>query len=104
MDDATLVIGAGIVVLAFIAYKVVRGGVGDAVFVVTVRGEGPENVQVKGTTYGKSHGDVQDFVARMELPKGAKIWGIRDGDQIRLRFSSHVPDNLQQRTRNFFLN
>ncbi len=93
---AIVLLGLGV---AVVLWKVLGGGLGDAEFVIRV--QGPDSVQLKGTVPGRSESDVIDFVSRMELPRGAKIWGVRDHGQIRLRFSSSVPENLQQRTRNY---
>ncbi len=101
MGSTSIVLAVVVLATAAVAFKLVRGGLGDAVFVVTIRGEGADGVDVTGTVPGKTSGDMQDFVARMELPVGAKIWAIRDGDGVRLRFNGKVPENLQQRTRNF---
>ncbi|MEM6291383.1 MAG: DUF3634 family protein [Myxococcota bacterium] len=101
MGSSSIVLAVVALATAAIAFKLVRGGIGSAVFIVTVRGEGVDGVHVQGTVPGKTSSDMQDFVARMELPVGAKIWAVRDGDGVRLRFNAKVPDNLQQRTRNF---
>ncbi len=91
-----------LLVVGFAGYKILGGGIGDAKFVVRVSGPGPEGVQIRGDVPGHGEGEVAEFVAGLELPEGAKIWGIPDRDRIQLRFSSDVPDNLQQRLRNFF--
>lgn len=92
------------VVLAAIGwgvYKAVTGGLSDADFVIKV---GASGVTIKGTVPGKAEGDVVDFVTGLELDPGAKIWGVPNGDRVSLRFSGEVPDNLQQRMRNYFMN
>ena len=90
------------VVVGAVGWKILRGGLGDAKFVVTVRGEGAEGVTVNGSAPGYSAGEVAEFVGGLELPAGAKFWGVPDGDRIRLRFSDKVPEHLHQRLRNFF--
>lgn len=104
MDSSTIAIAVTAVVLAAVGWKLLRGGLGDATFVITVGGEGREGVQVRGTVAGKDDEDVRDFVARMELETGAKIWGVPDGKRMMLRFNTKVPENLQQRCRNYFYN
>jgi hypothetical protein len=42
---------------------------------------------------------LADFVATLELPVGAKFWGVRDRGRMALRFSG-VPEGPQQRLRN----
>ena len=97
------VIIAIVVVAAAVIYKFASGGLGDAKYVITVRGPGADGVAIKGAVPGKSETDVAEFVAGLELAAGAKIWAIPDGDRMVLRFTS-VPDNLQQRCRNYFYN
>lgn len=99
-----IALGLLAVVLGWAVVKVLRGGLGDAKFVVSVRGPGTEGIDVKGEVPGKSAGEVTDFVAGLELPAGARIWAVPDGERMQLRFSGHVPDNLQQRLRNYFYN
>ena len=99
-----IAIGLLAAALAFAVFKVLRGGLDGAKFVVRVRGEGVEGIEVKGAVPGKSSAEVADFVAGLELPAGARIWGVPDRDRIMLRFSAQVPENLQQRIRNYFYN
>ena len=96
---AQLVLTAGVIALAVFAYRRFGGATAGALFVFTVEADG---VRLDGTVPGKSDADARDFIERMELPPGAKIWGHRDGSGFRLRFSADVPDNLQQRARNYF--
>lgn len=97
-----IAIGLLLLVVAAVGYKLLRGGLGDATFVVEVKGPGIEGVQIRGSVPGHAESDVAEFVAGLELPAGARIWAVPDRDRIRLRFSGGVPDNLQQRLRNFF--
>jgi hypothetical protein len=92
------------VVAAAVIWKVASRGLGDAKYVIRVTGEGESGVVLEGEVPGKSEALVAEFVAGLELPKGAKIWGVPDRDRLTLRFSSQVPDHLQQRIRNFFYN
>ena len=92
------------IVAAVVIWKLASGGLGDAKYVIRVKGAGVDGVVVKGEVPGKSEAVVVEFVAALELPAGAKIWAVPDRDRVTLRFSSHVPDNLQQRIRNFFYN
>lgn len=96
---AQLIVTAGAIALAVFVYRRYGGATAGALFVFIVEADG---VRLDGSVPGKSDDDARDFIARMELPPGAKIWGHRDGGGVRLRFSAEVPDNLQQRCRNFF--
>lgn len=98
---ALLGLTAGVVALAVFAYRRWGGATAGALFVFTVEADG---VRLDGTVPGKSDDDARDFVERLELPPGAKIWGHRDGAGVRMRFSAQVPDTLKQRCRNFFGN
>jgi hypothetical protein len=97
------VIIAVAVVAAVVIWKVASGGLGDAKYVIKVSAEGIDGVSIKGEVPGKSQTDVAEFVAGLELTAGAKIWAVPDRDRLVLRFSN-VPENLQQRCRNFFYN
>ena len=99
--STTIAITVVAVVAALVIWKLASGGLGDAKYVVKVTATG---VVVKGEVPGKSEGAVAEFITTLELPTGAKIWAVPDGDRVTLRFSSHVPENLQQRIRNFFYN
>ncbi len=89
---------AGVATLAIV---VARGGLSGARYTITIRGEGPDGVRIKGRVPGHADNEVAAFVAELELPKGARLWGIPQGDRISLRFSSSVPEHLHQRLRNF---
>jgi len=92
----------GIVVgVATLAVVVARGGLSGARYTITVRREGPDGIRIKGSVPGHAHNEVAAFLAQLELPNGARIWGIPDGDRISLRFSPSVPEHLHQRLRNF---
>jgi len=94
---AALLIAVGALALAAFAYRRLGpGATAGAAFVLTVEEAG---VRLEGTVPGKADNESQEFVERMELPVGAKLWGYPDG---RLGFSREVPDNLRQRSRNFF--
>lgn len=99
-----LVIGLVIVAFAAVGWRLFRGDIGAARFVVRVQSDDPTDIAIKGEVPGLSHGDVVEFVGGLELPKGSKIWGVPDRDRLVLRFSSEVPENVQQRMRNFFYN
>lgn len=96
----------GITIVALVAgwviWKFAAGG--DATYTIRVTGDGIEGVKVDGEVPGKSTSTVAEFVAGLQLPKGAKIWAVPDRDRVMLRFSSQVPEHLQQRIRNFFYN
>lgn len=94
---AALVIGAA----GWFVYKAVTGGLSDSRFSIVVRASG---VRLKGRVPGKSDSDIIEFVTGLQLPTGAKIWGVPNGDRLMLRFSGGVPDNLQQRVRNYVMN
>ena len=98
---------AAIVVLAasaIIVWKFAMRGRGDAKFTIDVSGPGIDGVKMKGAVPGRSASEVCDFVARLELPAGAKIWGVPDRGRLRLEFAGDIPDNVKQRLRNFFYN
>lgn len=82
---------------------VARGGLSGARFTITVRGQGPAGVRLSGVVPGQPSADVVDFVAGLDLPPGARVQGLPRGDHLELRCSSHVPDHLRQRLRNFLL-
>lgn len=96
-----IVLAVVIAAVGWGGYKIATGGFSDARFSIKVGAGGP---QMKGSVPGKSDSDVLAFVADLELPVGAKIWAVPDGDRLQMRFSGNVPDNLQQRMRNYFLN
>ncbi len=96
---AQLALTAAVLALAVFAYRRLGGATAGALFVFTVAADG---VRLVGTVPGKSDEDARDFIERMQLPRGAKIWAQRQGSGFRLRFSSDVPDNLRQRARNYF--
>lgn len=79
-----------------------RGGLSGARFTITIHGEGPTGVQIRGTVPGHALPDITTFVAELGLPHGARIQGIPSGGRLELRFSPTVPDHLHQRLRNFF--
>ena len=81
---------------------VARGGLSGARFTVTIHGEGPAGVRIRGTVPVHATSDVIAFVASLGLPRGAQLQGIPTGDRIELRFSPAVPEHLHQRLRNFF--
>jgi hypothetical protein len=100
--STTIAITVVALVVAAVIWKVASGGLSDAKYSVRVTGEGVEGVQVKGDVPGKSEGAVQEFVAGLQLPKGARIWAVPDRDRVMLRFSAHEPGHLQQRLRTVF--
>lgn len=90
-----------VVGVATLAFVVARGGLSGARYTITVQGEGLEGIRIQGTVPGRDSAEVAAFIAELELPRGARLWGIPDGDRITLRFSSAVPEHLHQRLRNF---
>lgn len=94
----------GAAVLAAILWKVAMRGRDEAKFMIEVSGPGIDGVKMKGAVPGRSASEILDFVARLELAPGVKIWGVPDRGRIRLEFAGEVPDNLAQRMRNFFYN
>jgi hypothetical protein len=96
-----VVVGA---VVGAIVWKVAGRGRGDAKFTIEVTGPGVDGVRMKGAVPGRSASEIVDFVARLELPTGSRVWGVPDRGRLRLEFAGSVPDNLQQRLRNFFYN
>ena len=100
----TLVWSIGVLlVVAAVGWRLARGELHDAVFVVEVRDD-DERVHVRGGVPGKDTAAVAAFVRSLELPVGARVWGTRDGGRLRLGFSSRVPESLHQRMRNYFYN
>jgi hypothetical protein len=91
----------GVLVLAAVVWKVAMRGRDEAKFSIEVSGPGIDGVKMRGAVPGRSSGEICDFVARLELPAGAKLWGVPDRGRLRLEFSG-VPEHLQQRMRNFF--
>jgi hypothetical protein len=94
----------GAAVLAAILWKVAMRGRDEATFMIEVSGPGIDGVKMKGAVPGRSSSEILDFVARLELAAGVKIWGVPDRGRVRLEFAGDVPDNLAQRMRNFFYN
>lgn len=99
-------LGPGLLLLVVVAviYKVLMRGMDDAAFVIEVRGDGVEGLALRGSVPGRSDADVLDFVAGLQLVKGAKLWGRLDGGRMVVRTSGDVPPELQQRLRNFLYN
>lgn len=97
----SLVVAIVLLAIAAVFWKLVRGGMGDAKFVVRIKGPGADAVEVTGEVPGYSVGEVTEFVGGLELPAGGRIWGVPDGERIQLRFAN-VPEGLQQRLRNYF--
>ena len=103
MHPIILLVLVGTVVGA-IVWKVASRGRGDAKFTIDVSGPGIDGVRMTGAVPGRSASEILDFVARLELPAGSRIWGVPDRGRLRLEFAGAVPENLQQRMRNFFYN
>jgi hypothetical protein len=96
------VIALILLVITAVGFKILRDGLGDATFVIRVREPGAGGVEILGEIPGHGNGSVAEFIAGLELPAGAKIWGVPDRDRVVLRFSTEVPEHLHQRLRNFF--
>lgn len=97
------VVGIAIVLgVATLAVVVARGGLSGARFTITVRGEGPQGVHIKGTVPGHPSNVVAQFLGELQLPPGARLQGIPEGERVVLRLSPRVPEHLHQRLRNFF--
>ena len=103
-SGSTLLIGLVIAGFVALAWKLVRRGVDEAMFVIEVTGEGVEGAALRGTVPGHGDGDVREFVAGLELPPGSRIWGVPDRDGFQLRCSDEVPEHLRQRIRNYLYN
>ncbi len=98
-----LILAASVLALAaFLFWRFGPGASAGAVFAFTVERGG--EVRLQGSVPAKSDSDAREFVATMELPPRARIWAHRDGPRLRLGFSSHVPENLRQRMRNYLGN
>lgn len=99
MSSTVALVLVGIVAAA-VLYRVLGSGISGATFVVTIA-EG--EVQLNGEVPGKDAADVRQFFGALDLDVGARVWAIRDGTELRIRFRN-VPDNLQQRVRNYVYN
>lgn len=99
MQPVAILIVLGVVALWLV---VARGGLSGARFTITIRGEGPAGVHVRGTVPGHTLAEIVAFVAELDLPRGARVQGMPAGNRIELRFSPDVPAHLHQRLRNFF--
>jgi hypothetical protein len=91
-----------VVAVVVLAVVVSRGGLSGARFTITVKGEGLAGIRIVGKVPGYDGGEVATFLAELDLPMGARLWGIPEGDRVALRLSSAVPEHLHQRLRNFF--
>lgn len=99
MQPVAIVIVLAVVTLWLV---VARGGLSGARYTITIRGEGPAGVHVRGTVPGHAISDVIELMAELGLPSGARVQGIPSGGRIELRLSPEVPAHLHQRLRNFF--
>ena len=102
MGTNPIATGLVLAALALVAYKIFGRGLGDAKFVIVVADDA--TIDVRGAVPGLADSEVRDFVSQLELPAGSKIWGAPGRERITLRFSDSVPENLQQRMRNYFYN
>lgn len=100
----SILVAVGALIAGAIVWKLVRRGLGDARFVVEIRGPGKDGVHLEGQVPGKGHDEVVEFVAALELATGAKFWGVPERNRLQLHFSSEVPANVQQRLRNYIYN
>lgn len=98
----SLAVAAIVVALVAVVWKLVSGGRGDARFSVKITGPGIAGVAIRGDVPGYASDDFAEFIAALELPKGAEIWGIPDRGRLALRFRD-VPEGPQQRVRNLVL-
>lgn len=99
---SSVLVAIVVVAVVAIVWKLASGGRGDARFVLTVNGPGVDGIDLRGEVPGIGGGELIEFVAKLELPKGAKIWAVPDGDRLALRFAN-VPEGPQQRVRNLVL-
>lgn len=95
-------IGLLVVVVGAIVWRVFGGARYDSLFTIEVKAAGVEGIEMRGSVPGRSGEELIAFVASLELPPGARIWAIRDGGEMRLRFTN-VDPGPQQRLRNFVL-
>jgi len=56
---------------------------------------------MRGDVPGRSRSEILGFVRGLDLPEGAMITGLKDGDRFRIVLSRAVPEEHQQRIRNF---
>lgn len=99
MEIVAIAIVLGVATLAIV---VARGGLHGARFTITVRGPGPSGVVIDGDVPGLPANEIAELIAGLDLPRGARLWGMPEGDRVALRFSPTVPEHLHQRLRNFF--
>lgn len=92
-----------LLVIAAVGWRLLRGDLHDATFVLDVRDD-DERVHVRGSVPGKDVAAVAAFVRSLDLPVGARVWGTPDGGRLRLGFSRQVPEAMHQRLRNYFYN
>jgi hypothetical protein len=97
--QAVLAVVVLVAVLVAVVWRIVLGDRHDAAFVVEVVGPGTEGVKIEGAVPGHDAGSLADFVATLDLPVGAKFWGVQDRGRMALRFRG-VPEGPQQRLRN----
>jgi hypothetical protein len=98
----SILVALVVVAVVAVIWKLASGGRDDARFVLTVSGPGVEGIALRGEVPGQSAEEFIAFIASLELPAGARIWGIPDGNRLALRFTA-VPDGPQQRVRNLVL-
>jgi hypothetical protein len=102
--DARIVwVVVALVVLAWLARRSLRAGADDRVLVVRVLAGGPtgERIEVTGGLRGRGESEIRVFVSELDLPPGAALWVIREGETQRVRGNHLVPEHLQQRFREF---
>lgn len=95
-------IGLLVVIVGAVVWRVFGGERHDSLFVVEVKAAGIDGVVLRGNVPGRSGEELVAFVASLDLPPGARIWAIRDREQLQLRFAN-VDAGPQQRLRNFVL-
>ncbi len=92
-----------LLVLALLLRRITQKGWNDRVLVVRVLAEGSVGVRIDlvGGVPGRTREAIRAFVADLDLPPGAVLWAIRDGNELRIRGNHRVPEHLQQRFAEF---
>jgi hypothetical protein len=93
-----------LLVLASLARRVFARGASEG-HVLTVRvlagGSLGIRIEIDGAIAGRSHAEIRDFVAQLDLPPGAVLWVVRNGGALELRTNHRVPAHLGNRVRDF---